>query len=108
KEAPVFSSWFRHASLRPKGNPSRNRANFRPLFVEALEDRTLLSTYLVNLPGDAASASGALAGDIRYVINQANSDPGSTITFDPSATGPLIVLSHHELAITANMTIRGP
>jgi hypothetical protein len=35
--------------------------------------------------GDAGNSSGALSGDIRYVINQASGDPGSTITFD---TGP--------------------
>jgi hypothetical protein len=65
------------------------------------------SVYLVNLPGDAGSSTGALSGDIRYCISQANNDAGSTVTFDTQATGSTITLSQGELPIWASMTLTG-
>ncbi len=65
------------------------------------------TTYLVNLPGDAGVGSG-LNGDIRYVVTQADANPGSTITFDRAATGPAISLTHGTLTLSASMTITGP
>jgi hypothetical protein len=56
--------------------------------VEPLEDRSLLSAYVVNDLGDAGAGSG-LAGDLRYVVTQAvtNPDPdGDTITFQRMGT----------------------
>src|SRR5262249_7382920 len=64
----------------------------------------------VNLAGDAGLSSGALSGDVRYCVGQAN-DPanaGSTIVFDAQATGPVITLSKGELAIGVDMTVQGP
>jgi parallel beta-helix repeat protein len=80
--------------------------------LEALEARTLLSanTYLVNLLGDAGASSGALSGDIRFCISQADksANAGSTITFANSVVGgKTITLTHGQLAITDNMTITG-
>ena len=56
--------------------------------MEALEGRVLLSAtvYKVNAITDAGAGSGT-AGDLMYVINQANADPnpdGSLIQFDPT------------------------
>ena len=65
------------------------------------------SPYLVNLPGDAGLGIG-LSGDIRYVVTQADANPGSTITFDRAATGPTILLTQGTLTLSANMTITGP
>ena len=56
------------------------RRNLRPLLLERLEDRTLLSPYTVNGLGDTGSGLG-LAGDLRYCVNLANANPGSTIQF---------------------------
>jgi len=57
---------------------------------EVLEDRQLLSgtptIYTVNKLGDTGTGSG-YAGDLRYVINQANANQnlaGSDIRFDPT------------------------
>jgi hypothetical protein len=74
-----------------------------------LEDRTLLSTYVVNSPTDTGTGSG-LTGDIRYCIAQADqpANAGSTITFDTALTGSTITLSHGELVISDTMTITGP
>jgi hypothetical protein len=84
--------------------------------LEQLEDRTLLSnSYLVNQLGDAGSGTATPtggSGDIRYCIEQANLNPGSTITFDskvfPASANTTINLSHGELDIASSMTITGP
>src|SRR5690349_10407391 len=74
---------------KEQGTPLRGK-RIRP-HLEMLEDRTLLSanTYLVNLAGDAGTSTGALSGDIRYCITQADqsANAGSTITFDTNAIG---------------------
>src|SRR5262245_12589206 len=84
---------------------------FRKCFLEILEDRTLLSnSYLVNQLGDAGkgtTTSTGGSGDIRFCVNQANLNPGSTITFDPTAlfgtTGSgTISLTPGELPINAD------
>jgi predicted outer membrane repeat protein len=97
---------------RPGKQHSQPRGKrFRPR-LEALEARALLSgnTYLVNLLGDAGTSAGALSGDIRYCISQADksANAGSTITFKNSVVGgKTITLTHGQLAITDNMTITG-
>src|SRR5262249_24171877 len=101
------SSWFRNLSSRRPD--TRRTPRFRKFLLEVLEDRTLLNAYVVNLAGDAGTASvPGVSGDIRYVIAQANAHPASTITFDTTGTGPTINLTHGELAITADMVIQGP
>ena len=66
------------------------------------------ATYTVNVltdsnPGGGGSGSGT-AGDLRYAITEANSNPGSTIQF--SVTGNITIAA--TLPINANMTITGP
>src|SRR6516165_9313325 len=100
---------FKSHRHQHKSTPRGER--FRP-FLEALEDRTVLSaaTYLVNLVGDAGTGSGT-SGDIRYCINQADNpaNAGSTITFDTTALGSnAITLSKGQLVVSDNMTISGP
>src|SRR5579871_4319630 len=82
----LFRSMFRtrHAAPARKATKRLPRPSTRP-GLETLEDRTLLSNiYLVNQAGDAGNGAG-LAGDIRYCVNQADLNPGSTITFDTNA-----------------------
>lgn len=57
--------------------PTLNRKSYRP-GIEALEDRTVPTTYTVNSFADNNAGSGTV-GDLRYVINQANANnDGST------------------------------
>jgi hypothetical protein len=85
--------------------------------LEALEDRTLLSNYVVNRADDALNANGSAVGSgtsgtLRYCIDKADTDPGSTITFDstvfPNTSSTTIQLSNGELAISASTNIQGP
>ncbi len=106
----IWSRFLRRCFLsrRPAGTRTSSkrlpRASVSPR-LEALEDRTLLSNiYTVNQLGDAGTGSG-LSGDIRYCINQANLNPGSTIQFSTTGT---ILLSNGELPIKVDMTIQGP
>jgi hypothetical protein len=55
---------------------------FRPR-LETLEDRTLLSTYLVDRLTDTGAGSG-LAGDLSYCIDHAAD--GDAITFGVTGT----------------------
>ncbi|MHB1426202.1 MAG: choice-of-anchor Q domain-containing protein [Gemmataceae bacterium] len=109
----IRTMWFRRLHRwmvsRPT-SPIRKRSDSaaRPR-LEQLEDRTLLNAYVVNLGGDVGKSSGTLTGDIRYCVEQADLNPGSTITFDTAAIGSnTIQLSHGELQVAVNMTITGP
>src|ERR1700722_292996 len=101
-------SWFRKAispsSRRPKAAKSQ-RPRYHKCFLELLEDRTLLSSFIftVDKGGDAGVSDGFMTtqngttanfgGDIRYVLSQTNtafysdSPNNSTIVFDTSKTG---------------------
>src|SRR5437899_3044283 len=96
-----WRKWFRSRARAsaPQGAAGKTTRPTRCL-LEILEDRTLPANFVVTLPGDAGigangtTADGQLAGDIRYVINQADLlvNKGSTITFSGSA-GTTIALN---------------
>ncbi len=69
---------------------------------------TQTNTFVVNACTDTGAGSGN-SGDLLYAVTQANANPGSTITFDPSlsCTDSTITLSS-TLDITSNVTITGP
>ena len=88
---------------------SRKATSRRRLALEALEERSLLSTFTVTSIADDGSA-----GTLRYEIEQANSNAGEadTIDFDPTvfATPQTISLTGGQLELTdaATTTITGP
>lgn len=85
-------------------NSRRRRSRSRDSIgsLESLENRVLLSggptEYTVDLTSDTGASTAADAGDLRYVVSQANANSnsaGSQIEFDPSvfATPQTITLS---------------
>ena len=106
----LFSSWLRNrknaARRAPRPSPltPHRRAGFRPR-LEILEDRTLLSTYVVNSLTDTGTGSG-LAGDLRYCITQATSG-NDTIGFAANLTGT-ITLESPLPTLNASVSIQGP
>jgi Bacterial Ig-like domain (group 3) len=82
----------------------RGRFRRRSLTFEAMEGRTLLSTYTVDSLGDSGTGSDFI-GDMRYAITQANSNAGSTIQFSVTGT---IQLGSSLPALSQNVTITGP
>jgi hypothetical protein len=69
---------------------------------------TQTNTIVVNACTDSDAGSGN-SGDLLYAVTEANANPGSTITFDPSLSCPdnTITLSS-TLDITSSVTITGP
>jgi hypothetical protein len=90
-------------SFRNRRRPARSNSRRARPRLETLEERALLSTYTVNLATDAGTSTGAFSGDIRYCINQANSDAArgvsDTISFAPSVN--TITLTQGKLDLTA-------
>ena len=72
--------------------------------LEALEDRTLLSTLTVTNNKD--SGSGSLRAEIAAA--NSNGDTTNTINFAPALDGQTITLSSGELKITKSVNIDGP
>ncbi len=103
--------------------PSENALlpNRRPLRIEPLEDRRMLTAYLVDSLGDTTGADGVIT--LREAIEAANTNaavgdalPGSaidtdSISFDGAlfASGPAtITLQNGRLQITDDLDIQGP
>ena len=95
---------------RPEGVNGRQRRRLRPALL-ALEDRTLLATFMVTKTLDDGTI-----GTLRWAIGQVNTTAGpNTINFDPAhfATPQTITLTLGELSLMqagpANATtITGP
>jgi hypothetical protein len=87
----------------------RNRCGSRRrLIVEPLEERALLSTWIVNDLGDAGTGSGT-SGDLRYCITQANRTTGdNTINFSVTGTITLNSALPDLSNTTGRMDIEGP
>jgi hypothetical protein len=82
--------------------PARKLRAFRPR-LQVLEDRTLLSTYLVDHLADDLVGSG-LSGSLRYCIT--NAVDGDTITF--GVTGTIQLTDGALPDLTHNISIDGP
>jgi hypothetical protein len=101
--------WAERSASKCRGR--RQRQHARPS-LEFLEDRLAPAVYTVNALTDSGAGSG-LAGDLRYCINQVNSNggdntitfnlpSGSTITLD-SALGTLLFTD-----TTGTTSVQGP
>jgi hypothetical protein len=97
-----YGGYGQQTAARPR--PARQRPRARPS-LEALEDRALLSTFVVDRLTDAGAGAG-LAGDLRYCINQANTLPGDdAITFAVTGT---INLTGALPSLRSNIDLQGP
>src|SRR5262245_11815611 len=96
---PKFGHRF--AGKSTKGKTRAGRGQYRP-WLEALEDRTLPSTFTVTNKLDSGP------GSLRQAVLDANGNPGSdTIVFAKNVSGT-IKLTSGELFITDSVTINGP
>src|SRR5262249_38108138 len=114
REIPM---WFRslfdgflarssRTAARQKGHAAKDHQRPRSLhpLLEILEDRTLLSTYLVDRLTDTGAGSG-LAGDLRYCVAHATS--GNDV-IDFGVTGAIGLGSTPFPSLDASVAIRGP
>jgi hypothetical protein len=92
--------WLALSGRAARKSPPRRRPPFRHPLVEALEDRTLLSTLTVLNNLDSG------AGSLRDAISRARS--GDTIVFAPSLVGQTITLTSDQLTINKSLDIEGP
>src|SRR5262249_44366824 len=113
------SQWRQWWKRLFQGSPQRRRVRpcrqCRPE-LEQLEEKILPSSMLtVNTANDTTAVNANASAlhingqnPLRPAIQRANVEGGDTINFNTTATGPTIVLTQGELAITASMTISGP
>ena len=80
---------------------SRQRRQ-RRVALEWLEDRTLLSTYPVTSASDSSNPS---SGMLRWAVQQANANPGSSIEFELGTGATTITLSSGQLELKKSVTI---
>src|SRR5262249_12555257 len=94
-----WSSFLKSSRRQP---PVRQQRNVSRLAVEALEDRTVPSTFLVTNTADSGP------GSLRSAVLAANAMSGAdAIFFGPRVHGT-ISLTSGELSITDDLTIAGP
>src|SRR5262245_14309041 len=99
-------SWIRNLFARPVTRLIHRAPRLTRLGLEALEDRSLPSTFTVLNALDDGSV-----GSLRWAVGQANSQTGAdTIDFDTGvfATPQTITLTQGELTITDAVTMTGP
>src|SRR5690606_8327448 len=96
----------------------RRRSTAGLATIEALEQRTLLTAYVVDTLNDVVAADGKVslreaiqAANGNVPVNEAAAGQGGavtdTITFHPSLAGQVITLSGTELLVTSNLSITG-
>src|SRR5262249_55425123 len=93
----------KHGSCFGQHHPNRyvpHRPNFVPR-IEALEDRTVLSTLTVTSAADDGSS-----GTLRAML--ATASPGNNIQFAPQLYGRTITLKQGQLVIDKTLAIQGP
>ena len=103
-------SWIRRLFARPVTGTIRKAPHRAGPALEALEDRCVPSTFVVDNPTDTPVAGET---DLRQAITLANLNPGAdTITFDSTvfSTPQTITLTGGQLTLTdpATTTITGP
>ena len=116
----MIQQWPARSNLRSERARARSRRSLgcRRWVPEGLEDRVLPASptvYTVDLISDSGAGSGN-AGDLAYVINQANANhtnpAGSLIQFDPSVfRTPQIISLQSTLVLsetTGSEVIEGP
>src|SRR5262245_16439149 len=94
-------SWIRRLFARTPRTARTAPARRRPR-VEALEDRTVPSTFTVSTLLDDGSA-----GSLRDAITQANGHAGAD-AIDFSVTGTITLGGSQLPAVTEDLTITGP
>ena len=90
--------------------PLNRRKNRNGLSFERLEDRNMLTTFIVsNLDDGFVGAAGDLPGSLRQAIFDANENPGAdSIEFAGDALTGTITLVNGELQVTESVDIVGP
>ncbi|MCA9026404.1 MAG: hypothetical protein KDA86_14450 [Planctomycetaceae bacterium] len=119
------AAWMRSTGTSHRRGADRSVGVGRTALVEMLEDRTLLTNFVVNAAtDDAADLAGAADGmiSLREAIIAANTNAvfgdapagaadGDTITFDPAVFGPgliqTITIGNGEFGITDDLSING-
>ncbi len=108
---------FQSRSSRRKDSHNRRLLNRTvPAQTEVLEDRTMLTAYVVTTLDDVVAADTFVS--LREAIQAANTNTpvneaaagmtdGDSITFDPSIAGGTIVLTLGQLEILDDLTIDG-
>ena len=101
----LFNRLFQSAQSRRSVPPAprSSRGTAPRLRIEALEDRTVPSTFMVLNLADSG------AGSLRQAILDANDNPGADlIRFDPAARDGTIALTSGQLSITDDLLLDGP
>src|SRR6266851_2227058 len=105
----AMTRYVRRSQLnRTPRRTDKRKARQQRLFLEPLEDRLAPAVYTVNALTDTGAGTG-LTGDLRYCINQTNSDSGpDTIQFNIGGGGvQSIALTSALPTITNAVTIDG-
>lgn len=119
KTIPTVSRYLKNRRRSKTAARPKRASRSNPLTFSRLEQRNLLTTFVVNTLADDASATPDGLISLREAINAANSDAafgdaaaGSAvdtdqIVFDPSLAGGTISLTQGELELFGDVVIQG-